>query len=125
MANSNLNTKIIPFFDSVKNPLTEAAVSKSFFNLGFDNFALEISGSGTATLTIEGCINTVNAQGEQMDDDDCTWTPLSTLSAKDYAKSSAISNKGIYYVGISGLSRIRVNVTSVTGSVIIVGSVGK
>ena len=125
MANANLNIRVIPFFDSVKNPLTQNGISSAFYNTGYDNLTLEISGEGSANVQVEACVNTLDAEGNQLPDNQCSWTPLSTLSAKDYAKSSAISANGIYFIGISAMSRIRINATNVSGAVTIVGLVGK
>ncbi len=125
MANFNLNTHIVPFFDSVKEPLTEAKASDSMWNNGYDNLSLEISGEGSATVVVQGCINTVDAKGQQLEDDQLQWTNLSMLDAKDYSQKTSLTEKGIYYVGIVGVSRIRVNATSVSGNVTIVGAFSK
>ena len=125
MANYNLNVHTVPFFDSVKEPLTEAGESKSVWNNGYDNLAIELSGTGSAALSIQGCVNTVNAQGEQLEDADCSWTSLSVLKASDYSQVQQIEANGIYYVGITGISRIRVKATNVSGQVTIVGAFSK
>lgn len=125
MANFNLNTHIVPFFDSVKEPLTEAKISDSVWNNGYDNLSLEISGDGTATVTVQGCVNTVDAEGQQLPDSELQWTDLSMLSAKDYSQKPVLSENGIYYVGIIGISRIRINATEVSGNKIIVGAFSK
>ena len=125
MANFNLNVHIVPFFDSVKNPLEETGESKSVWNNGYDNVAIELSGEGSATLVVQGCVNTINDKDEQLSDEDCSWSDLSTLNAKNYSQVEQIVNKGIYYVGITGISRIRVKATSVSGKVTIVGAFSK
>lgn len=125
MANFNLNVHIVPFFDSVKEPLTEAKASDSIWNNGYDNLSLEISGEGSTTVVVQGCINTVDAKGQQLADDQLQWTNLSMLDARDYSQKTSLTEKGIYYVGIVGVSRIRVNATSVSGNVTIVGAFSK
>lgn len=125
MANSNLNVRIFPFFDSVRTPLEADATSDGCRNSGYDNLTLEIGGEGTANVTVEGCVNTQNAKNIDLEDSECNWYPLAALSAQDYSKSSAISAKGIYFVGVSGVSRIRVKATSVSGKVQIVGALSK
>lgn len=125
MANFNLNVHIVPFFDSVKNPLEEIGESKSVWNNGYDNVAIELSGEGSATLVVQGCVNTINDKDEQLSDEDCSWSNLSTLNAKNYSQVEQIVDKGIYYVGITGISRIRVKATSVSGKVTIVGAFSK
>lgn len=125
MANFNLNSHIVPFFDSVKTPLTEAKASDSVWNNGYDNLSIEISGEGSATLVVQGCVNTVDANGQQLDDASVQWTDLGMISAKDYSSKTQLTEKGIYFVGIVGISRVRVNATSVSGSVTIVGALSK
>lgn len=125
MANYNLNVQIVPFFNSVKTPLTETKVSDSVWNNGFDNLALEISGTGTGTFVVQGCINTVNAEGAQLEDADISWTNLYVLNATDYTQVNQITNKGIYHIGILGISRIRINATDVSGNVTVVGAFSK
>lgn len=125
MANFNLNTHIVPFFDSVKEPLTETKISDSVWNNGYDNLSLEISGEGTATIIVQGCVNTVDAKGQQLSDDKIQWTDLSMLSAKDYSQKPLLLENGIYYVGIIGISRIRINATDVSGNKTIVGAFSK
>lgn len=125
MANFNLNVQIVPFFDSVKNPLTEDKASPSVWNNGFDNLALEISGEGSGTFVVQGCVNTVNEKGEQLDDENISWTDLYMLDATDYSHKTQITANGIYHVGILGISRIRVNATNVSGDMTIVGAFSK
>lgn len=125
MANFNLNSHVVPFFDSVKTPLTEAKASDSAWNNGYDNLSIEISGEGSATIVVQGCVNTVDANGQQLDDASVQWTDLGMISAKDYSSKTELTEKGIYFVGIVGISRIRVNATSVSGSVTIVGAFSK
>ncbi|MBO7691895.1 MAG: hypothetical protein J6T10_04580 [Methanobrevibacter sp.] len=125
MANFNLNVHVVPFFDSVKEPLTEDKVSTSVWNNGFDNLALEISGEGSGTIIVQGCINTINAKGEQLDDEEITWTNLCMISATDYSSKVSLTDKGIYHAGILGVSRVRINATDVSGELTIVGAFSK
>lgn len=125
MANFNLIRTIVPFFDSVKTPLTEDKASDSIWNNGYDNLSLEISGNGSATIVVQGCVNTVDANGKQLNDNEITWTNLSMLDAKDYSQKAELTENGIYYVGIIGISRIRVNATDVSGELVIVGALSK
>ena len=116
MANFNLNVHVVPFFDSVKEPLTEDKVSTSVWNNGFDNLALEISGEGSGTII---------AKGEQLDDEEITWTNLCMISATDYSSKVSLTDKGIYHAGILGVSRVRINATDVSGELTIVGAFSK
>jgi len=125
MANFNLNVHVIPFFDSVKTPLTEDKNSDSVWNNGYDNLSLEISGEGSGTIVVQGCVNTINAKGEQLKDDEITWTNLSMISATDYSQKVSLTENGIYHAGILGISRIRINATGVSGNLTIVGAFSK
>lgn len=125
MANLNLNIQVVPFFDSVKNPITSDDTSKGFWANGYDNLAVEVSGTGSGTIVVQGCINTVDASGKQLDDQDISWTDLSMLSATNYSQKATITENGIYYVGVSGISRVRVQATDVSGSLTIVGAFSK
>lgn len=125
MANYNLNVHIIPFFDSVKNPLTEDKTSPSVWNNGYDNLTVEVSGDGAGTFVVQGCVNTVDQNGVQLADDDLVWTSLYTLDASTYEHKTQIISKGIYHVDIVGISRIRINATGVSGEISIVGAFSK
>jgi hypothetical protein len=125
MANSNLNIQIVPFFDSVKSPLASDGVSKGYWVNGYDNLAVEVSGTGSGTIVVQGCINTVNADGQQLEDQDISWTDLSMLSATNYSQKATITENGIYYVAISGVSRLRIEATGVSGTLTIVGALSK
>lgn len=126
MPNTNLNIRIFPFFNSVKEPVTQDATSDAFFNSGYDTLSLELSGEGTGTLTVQGCINTEAADGSQLDDDDCSWTDLKAVRIDDDSADTSISAVGIYSIGITGLSRIRIKAESVSGNgLIVVGAFSK
>lgn len=122
MTNLNLNVQVFPFFDSVKNPLSENRTSDSFKNNGYDNMTLEISGTGSGTIVVQGCVNTLDANGNQKADADCSWVNLAALSASNLQKIESITEKGIYFIGVGGISRIRVNVTNISGTITIVGA---
>ena len=125
MANSNLNIQIVPFFDSVKNPLAADDTSKGYWVNGYDNLAVEVSGTGSGTIVVQGCVNTLNADDQQMEDQDINWTDLSMLSATNYSQKATITENGIYYVGVSGISRVRIQATGVSGTLTIVGAFSK
>lgn len=125
MANSNLNIQIVPFFDSVKNPLAADGTSKGYWVNGYDNLAVEVSGTGSGAIVVQGCINTLDADDQQMDDQDINWTDLSMLSATNYSQKATITENGIYYVGVSGISRVRIQATGVSGTLTIVGAFSK
>lgn len=116
--------KYFPFFGSVKNPVTAPGVSGACFNNGFDLLVLEVSGATTIEAVVEGCINNIDADGNQLDEADCVYTEL-TIMDIGYNIVEKIEDNGIYYIGINGCSRVRVNATALTGSVKIVGALEK
>lgn len=115
MANSFLNLRTFPFFDSVKNPVKESKTSDSFYNAGYQLMTLEVSGTGTGTLKVQGCVNTMSPNGEQLDDDDCSWTDIKVSEYSSDEKAATISATGIYKVYVAGLSRIRIKAETVSG----------
>ena len=116
MVNSNLNVQIFPFFDSVKNPITTDQTSGSFNNNGYNHLTLEVSGTGSASITVEGCINILNADGSVKKDADCSWTVI----------NDEVSAVGIYQIDITGLSRVHLKAENVTGTgLTIVGALSK
>ena len=122
----NLNIKYFPFFNSVKNPVSAAGTSDPVYNSGYDLLILEISGTVTAiSLEVEGCINQLNGNGNQLDESDCDYSTLTVFKAEDYSMSTSVTDKGVYYVPINGRSRVRVKINSVTGDAIIVGALEK
>lgn len=125
MTKSNLNVYTFPFFNSVKQPLTAPRISNSYWNNGFDTLSVEITGTKDITLTVQGCINTLDEDVRPKKDTECEWTDLAVISAADYSMTTEISGKGIYFVGITGCSRIRLNVTSVSGKATILGNFSK
>ena len=122
---NNLNIKMFPFFDSVKNPAIPTGTSDSFKNNGYENLTIEVSGEGSAAFSVEGCMNIQKPDGSAMEDEECSWTSLAIFNGTDLSQLSEISEKGIYYVSIAGLSRVRVNVSSASGNVTILGLAGK
>ena len=126
MPNSNLNVKFFPFFDSVKNPITTDGTSESCNNNGYDRLTLEVTGTGTGTISVEGCVNFLDAAGNEKQDSDCTFTAIQVLDLSDYEMKSSIASVGIYQVDIAGLSKIHIKAENVTGTgLTIVGALSK
>ena len=61
MANLNLNVQIRPFFDSVQTPLSEDKTCDGVWTNGYDTLTIEVSGNGSGTLVVQGCVNTMDA----------------------------------------------------------------
>ena len=116
MVNSNLNVQIFPFFDSVKNPITTDQTSDSFHNNGYDRLTIEVSGSGSGKFEIQGCVNTQGADGQPLDDANCSWTSTKVLDITDYEMKDKIEATGIFQIVITGMSRVRVKATDVSGT---------
>lgn len=119
MSSIRLDKQIFPFFDSVKTPVTASGTSESFHNNGFGSMTIEVSGA--ASGEIEGCINILNADGSVKADSACSWSSLAVVNLGDLSLSSSFSGIGHYSVSISGMARVRVVLSSVSGSVTIVG----
>ncbi len=91
---------------------TVPTVSNTFVNNKSDLCSLQISGTFTsATIKVEGIVD-VNSG---------LWVSLATFDLSDLdLKTSGMSGKSIYRVGVSGILRIRINVTAVSGGSITV-----
>lgn len=119
MASIRMDKQIFPFFDSVKTPITAAGISDSFHNAGFSIITIEVVGEVAGT--VEGCINIVNPDGTTKPDEECDWMSLALIDLKDYSVYESIPGEGHYCIGINGMARVRVNLTSVSGESVIVG----
>lgn len=119
MPSIRVDKQIFPFFDSVKTPITAVGTSDSFHNSGFGLLSLEIAGD--AAGYVEGCINIVNADGSIKDDASCSWGKLAIINSQTLECGESFDDEGHYCIGINGMSRVRIVLTSVTGSVTIVG----
>lgn len=106
---------IIFTFSSHNKPLTET--SKSIKCYGMHKASLEIVGATTISITVEGCVNATNVDtGTQLNDGEITWTKLATISATSLEKVDTLNKNGIYYIDLSGIQRVRLNVTSISGT---------
>lgn len=86
---------------------TVPTVSNTFVNNKCDACSLQITGTFTsATVSVEGIVD-VNSG---------SWVSLATFDLTDLdIKTAGMSDKSIYQVGITGILRVRVNVTAVAG----------
>ena len=73
----------------------------------------------TIAMTVEGCVNDTDAQGNPIDDADCNWFTLGLTSVEDFSNTTSIEADGAFYVELSGFSRVRVSATTLTGEPII------
>lgn len=127
MVCQDMDVKIIPFFDSVKTPVSSSGISPSAWNVsGYKNLSLQFSGSATAfSAEVEATINTIDGNGVNLTDAQCVWAPLTVVGLNGFGTSVNIASAGLYAVGVSGLSRVRVNLASVSGgSLTIIGALG-
>jgi hypothetical protein len=125
MVSQNVNVDLVPFFDSVKTPITVAGTS-SKWNMGHKDMTLQVSGTATSfTAVVEGTVNTIAANSASLTDAECAWFPISVVALQGLTTIANISSAGLYEVGIGGLSRVRVNVTNIAGgNLTIVGALG-
>lgn len=91
-----------------------AGVSNVFTVNNNDGMTLEVSGTGTYTIEIQARVDTENSTN---------WTPIGAINTKDFATSSSISSNGIYSFGISGLSLVRCEIKSITGTANVLGRI--
>ena len=123
---NNLNVKYFPFFGSTKTPVSAAGTSDPLFNNGYDLMILEVSGECSAIdLTVEGCVNQLNAQEQSLPETDCEYSNLTILTSNDFSIINKIESKGVYYIPVLGRTRVRVKINSITGSAIILGALEK
>ena len=122
MTGGRVDKQIFQFFDSVKSPVTSAGTSDSFFNIGYSSMTLEVSGTGSIAGRVEACMNILNSDGTAKTDAQCTWTTLGILNLTSFAMGTSFSANGVYAFAIDGLARVRVVLTSVSGSATVVGT---
>lgn len=123
MANAmNSFTNSIVFMDSVKNPITAPKVSEAVRVKGLKDITVEVSGVESALIVVEGTVNTLSSDGTILRDEDCAWTTLGVISAENYKFDNCIKENGIYFVGVSGCTKIRVQVVEITGLATIVAA---
>ena len=120
MPSIRTDKQIFPFFDSVKNPITSIGVSDAFHNNGFGTMTIEVD--GVAGGYVEGCMNIINSDGSAKTDNECSWTKLALINMEDFSVSSTFTTTGKYCIGINGMTRVRVVLTSISGSAVIVGT---
>ena len=87
--------------------VTVPTVSNTFVNNKCDACLLQITGTfASATVSVEGIVD-VNSG---------SWVSLATFNLTDLdIKTAGMTAKSIYQVGITGILRVRVNVTAVYG----------
>ena len=85
---------------------TGATVSPEFINNQCDILSLQVSGTFSAvSLTVQGVTSTSGSE----------WTNIAAVDLSNFDIKNPITAEGIYETGIEGISKVRVNVTSVTG----------
>ena len=86
---------------------TAATVSPEFANNSCDVCSVQVTGTFTsATLHVQGIVNAESA----------VWVNLAVLSLTDYTLSTTgIGAAGIFECGVEGISRVRFNLSAVSG----------
>ena len=118
------NVRIIPFFNSVKEKVSKAGISGSVYNGGYSLLTLELAGDGSLSCTTEGAINTIDGNSTDLKEDEMAWNAVLMFDSS-FNKVDSITGAGIYYVVVKGISRIRLNISKISGSFQIVGSLGE
>ena len=104
----NLNEKIFI------NEASSATISDIFDNYKGDVITLQASGDASA----------FSAKLEGRSDINADWSELAMINLKDLSVNNAIATTDVYQSGLTGVTQIRVNLTSVSGgSVTIFGRV--
>ena len=118
MALGKLDQKKFPFFRET----TSAGASDIFDNYGcYGILTLEVSGATAISLKVQGCINVEDGDKKPIPEEDLEWTDMALINAGDFSVSSSASANGVYSVGISGLTKIRVVIDSVSGAATVIG----
>lgn len=73
---------------------------------------------GTLILQVDGNVSNLEllvlGNTDLVDDD---FVTLKTINASDYSMSDKITSKGIYWIDINGIRKIKLNLSKITGSV--------
>lgn len=91
------------FFDAI----TTSAESNSLLNL-YDGSQLVIQVEGTATSF------SIEVQG-LVDGESNVYRPLAIINNFDFSILQEITEKGIYSIGVDGITKIKLNLISITG----------
>lgn len=118
------NVKIFPFFNSVKEKVSKIGVSDSVYNGGYSVMTLEVVGDGTLKCIAEGAVNMVDSNNVTLKDESLEWNNVLMFDSA-FSKIESITTKGIYYVVIKGMTRVRLNISAISGEFQIVGSLGE
>lgn len=118
------NVRIIPFFNSVKEKVSKVGISGSVYNGGYGLLTLEVVGDGSLSCTTEGTVNTIDGNSIGLKEDEMAWNTVLMFDSS-FNKVESITGAGIYYVVAKGMSRIRLNISEISGSFQIVGSLGE
>lgn len=78
---------------------------------------VEVSGSGSFTLTMKGIVNTENVPP--------VYSNLAAIDMAALAKTETITAPGIYCFGIDGIVGIKAELSNVSGSVTVFGKTGE
>ena len=117
MVLNKLDQTKFPFFRGI----TGAAESDVFNNNCYNILTLEVSGTDGIALRVQGCVNIEDSRRNPLSDSELTWFDLAVIDAGDFSVSKSITKNGIYSIGISGTTKIRVVADSVSGSLTAIG----
>jgi hypothetical protein len=126
----NLNTHVITkeFYNSRRIPVVDLNdLSKrkddSWINSkNISTFIIEVSGAEEIEATVLSCINMTNISGERLEVSQRPYTPISLIDLSTLEVVHTITKNGLYQMGSSGLPEVRLNITKLSGNVVIIGA---
>ena len=124
--NVNVYIPTKEFFNSRAKPLTAVPTEQdTWYNKGgVDQFVIEVSGAEEIKATVEGCINLCDVNGNRLSVNERAFSALKIIDLSTLTTTDEITKNGLYAVGVGGVANIRINITALSGNVIIVGSTG-
>lgn len=123
--NFNSPIPVKEFFNSRVTPLTAVPTTvDTWFNGGYDTFIVEVSGTGSISAKVMGCVNICDPDGKRLPAADRPFTALKVINLKSFDVTDTISSAGIYAVGVQGIANVKVDIISLSGSFTVVGSCG-
>jgi len=91
------------FFDAINTSMESDSLLNTY---GSSQLVLQVEGDATSfSLEVQGIV----------DENTKVYRPLAIINNADFAVSNTINEKGIYTIGIDGINRIKLNLSSISG----------
>lgn len=110
---NNQGNSIALIFQNENLPI-QNQYSESFSCTNLSSVALEISDATTCEVKVQGCVYDKDSDGKLLADNDCQWTTLGLINASDFSVLDEAGEDGIYYLSLSGIQRVRLDIGSTT-----------